>query len=109
MPDPFSSPRRDPRSHAIAIKALRYFAGHSLTEAHQQAELELASARCCACCSSLLAHLRERLGSIIFLDDDPEELARAFSADERDEYTPRLLAACVLLYGRPRQSLYAYG
>ncbi|MDB4971278.1 MAG: hypothetical protein JWN44_6967 [Myxococcales bacterium] len=83
-------------------KALRYFAAHTMDDALGQAAHELAAARRCACCSSALAHLRDRLGSTLFLDDDPALLAAAFPLHERDRFTPRLLAACILLYGRPR-------
>jgi hypothetical protein len=88
---------------AAANKALRHFATHTIEDALGQAERELASARRCSCCANALAHLRDRLGSTLFLDDDPEQLASAFPPDERDRFTPRLLAACILLYGRPRE------
>ena len=82
--------------------ARRWFGGHTLEDAVRQARIELASARACPCCATLLAHVHERIGSTLFLDDDPVQLAAAFDATERDVFTPRVLAACVLLYGRAR-------
>lgn len=39
-------------------------------------------------------------------DDDPEQLARAFPADEGEQFTPVFMAACIILYGRERVSLF---
>jgi hypothetical protein len=51
---------------------------------------------------ALLSHLFDRLGSTLFVDDDPEELVLAFEPDERDSLSTRTLAACVVLFGRER-------
>jgi hypothetical protein len=58
------------------------------------------------CCGNALAHVHHRLGSTFFLDDDPVQLSRAFPAAERDQFNPRLLAACVVLWGRARVSVF---
>ena len=52
-----------------------------------------------------MAHLFDRLGSTLFLDDDPEQLARAFDEDERDVFTPRVRAARIVLSGRERMAV----
>jgi hypothetical protein len=46
----------------------------------------------------------DRLGSTLFRDDDPYELARCF--DGADACTVRLLAACIVLFGRDRESVH---
>jgi hypothetical protein len=51
-------------------------------------------------------HLSKRLGSTLFLDDNPAELQRALPRAEHEHWTERLLAACILLWGRPRTTLY---
>ncbi len=44
----------------------------------------------------------ERLGSTLFLDDDPDKLAEAFAPAERLRFTPQVLAACIVIFGRER-------
>jgi hypothetical protein len=96
------STRREPAFDEEACPARRYFQGHTHEAALREAEGVLAEARPCRCCRSAVAHLFDRIGSTLFLDDDPVELAGRFDPDERDAFTPRVLAACILLRGRPR-------
>lgn len=84
------------------LKAVRLLDARGLADARHRAEHVLESARRCSCCSSLLAHLFDRLGSTLFLDDDPVALSRAFEEAERDSDSARVLAACIVLSGRER-------
>jgi hypothetical protein len=86
--------------------ALRYFESASFEEATAPARALYASAEHCPRCRSLIAHRFERLGSSLFRDEDPRSLARAFSAADRDGCTVRLLAACIVLFGREREPLH---
>lgn len=88
--------------HGAELKAVRMLGARSLPEARREAAHTLKHARRCECCKSLLDHLFDRLGSTLFLDDDPEELAQAFEEAERDRFSPRVLAACIVLGGRAR-------
>ncbi|QSQ11800.1 hypothetical protein [Myxococcus landrumensis] len=105
-----SLPLFHPRAHGEAapppceapLKAVRMLGVERLADARTRAEHALDGARRCSCCRGLLEHLYDRLGSTLFLDDDPEQLARAFEDDERDRFTPRVLAACIVLAGRAR-------
>ncbi|MBZ4414651.1 hypothetical protein K8640_41190 [Myxococcus sp. XM-1-1-1] len=96
--------RREPGSllGEAPLKAVRLLGAERLAEARGRAEHALKGARRCSCCRGLLEHLHDRLGSTLFLDDDPEQLARAFDAEERDGFTARVLAACIVLSGRER-------
>ncbi|WP_338872250.1 hypothetical protein [Myxococcus stipitatus] len=84
------------------LKAVRMLGVERLADARTRAEHALDGARRCTCCRGLLEHLYDRLGSTLFLDDDPEQLARAFDDSERDRFAPRVLAACIVLAGRER-------
>ncbi|MCP3166110.1 hypothetical protein [Myxococcus qinghaiensis] len=84
------------------LKAVRLLGVERLVEARARAEHALSGARRCSCCRGVLEHVYDRLGSTLFLDDDPEQLARAFDDDERDAFTARVLAACIVLSGRER-------
>jgi hypothetical protein len=86
--------------------ALAYFAGASFVEARPLARTIYQNASACPRCRRLLEHRFERLGSTLFRDEDPRALARAFDAADRDACTVRLLAACVVLFGRDREGLY---
>lgn len=99
---PSAAPARAPR--AVAVRA-----EEELSWAIRAARVELACAPRCRCCPDLLGHLRLRVGSTLFLDDDPAQLALAFPTDERAAYSPRLLAACVLVHGRRRVSVFGAG
>jgi hypothetical protein len=86
--------------------ALRHFAVATFEEAAPLARAIYDSAARCPRCRRVLAHLFDRLGSTIFRDDDPRSLARAFDAADRDACTVRLLAACIVMYGRDRVRLH---
>lgn len=58
----------------------------------------------CEHCRCVLAERFDRLGSTLFSDDDPRDLAACF--DGADACTVRLLAACIVLFGRPRESVH---
>jgi hypothetical protein len=88
--------------HEAELKAVRVLGCRCLSDARREAAQTLKHARRCECCRSLLDHLFDRLGSTLFLDDDPEELALAFDETERDRFSPRVLAACIVLAGRER-------
>ncbi|PTL84928.1 hypothetical protein [Vitiosangium sp. GDMCC 1.1324] len=83
-------------------RAVRLLGAGGLADARHRAEHVLESARRCTCCRELLAHMFDRLGSTLFLDDDPAALARAFEDAERDAFSVRVLAACIVLSGRER-------
>ena len=83
-------------------KAFSLLGGRDFTEAWQLAEQELGRARRCSCCASLLAHVYDRLGSDLFLDDDPEQLMLAFEETDRDRFSATVLAACIVTAGRMR-------
>ncbi|MBU8900943.1 hypothetical protein DRW03_19610 [Corallococcus sp. H22C18031201] len=85
-----------------ALKAVRLLGAQELSTARRRASHALEGARQCACCRSLLDHLYDRVGSTLFLDDDPEVLAQAFDDGERDRFSPKVLAACIVLAGRER-------
>lgn len=97
-----SEPPEPLTREAEAQEALRALGASTLREAQLRADRELQHARACPCCARLLAHLFERVGSTLYLDDDPRELARAFEAGERDGFAQRVLAACIVLFGRER-------
>lgn len=77
-----------------------------LTAARRAAIRELSCVSLCGCCDSLLHHVQQRLGSTLFLDEDPTRLLDSFPLVERAFITPRVLAACILLTGRERSDLY---
>ena len=91
-----------PAAMLSPVPALAYLDAMTLEEALPQARTIYANAERCSVCRSLLAHRFERLGSTLFRDEDPRMLARAFSAADRDGCTLRLLAACIVLFGRER-------
>lgn len=86
--------------------ALRYFDAATFDEALPAARTLYASVDHCTRCRRLLAHRFERLGSTLFRDDDPRLLARAFEPMDRDGCTVRLLAACIVLFGREREHVH---
>jgi hypothetical protein len=98
----FLRPSHASESCGRATKAVCLLGAQGLGEARLHAAAELVKAGRCPCCRSLLGHLHERLGSTLFLDDDPEVLAQAFAEEERDGFSARVLAACIVLVGRER-------
>ena len=83
-------------------KAFKLLGAQDFDSAWRLAERELARARRCTCCVSLLAHVYDRIGSDLFLDDDPEQLVLAFNESERDQFSVFVIAACVVVSGRIR-------
>jgi hypothetical protein len=88
------------------LKALATLGASSPSQARADAERELARARPCRCCLTPRIHLTKYVGSTLFLDDDPAELQRAIPRAEHSSWTQRLVAACIILYGRPRLTLF---
>jgi hypothetical protein len=84
------------------LKSVRLLDASTLTDARCQAKRRLAAARRCPRCSSLLDHVFDRLGTDVFLEDDPDALAQAFESCDCDASTPLVLAAYVVLKGRHR-------
>jgi hypothetical protein len=87
------------------LPALRYFDASTIEEAIPAARALHAASAECPRCRNLLAHRFDRIGSTLFHDDDPRELVRAFAWTDRDGCSVRLLAACIVLFGRERESL----
>lgn len=85
-----------------SLKAVRMLGARGLEDARRQGARALEKAWRCTCCRGLLAHVFERVGSTLFLDDDPEVLAQAFDDSERDRFSARVLAACIVMVGRER-------
>jgi hypothetical protein len=99
------APRPSARD-ALAQRALRFFDGAPFDEAKLHARRLVAAAERCARCTRVLHQLRDRLGSTLFFDDDPRQLIQAFDPEDRDGCTLRMLAACIVLYGRERVTLH---
>lgn len=76
----------------------------SFSVARRRADGVLAKARRCPRCRALLAHVFECVGSTLFLDDDPHALIGSFQPAERDQFSERVLAALIVLQGRPRSA-----
>ncbi|WP_147450537.1 hypothetical protein [Corallococcus carmarthensis] len=93
---------RDGGSGEGSLKAVRALGAQGLADARRRGARALEEAWRCTCCRSLLAHVFERVGSTLFLDDDPDALARSFDDSERDRYSARVLAACIVMVGRER-------
>jgi hypothetical protein len=74
--------------------------------ARAQAKRELARGPRCLCCLSPRVHLSKFVGSLLFLDDNPELLHRALPAADWARFTVRTIAACIVLYGRARVELH---
>jgi hypothetical protein len=84
------------------LKALHFLNSKTLGEARRRASQVLSDALRCPRCQKLLGHVFDRLGSTLFLDDDPRQLECAFDQGDRDEFSARVLAACIVLSGRAR-------
>ncbi len=95
-----------PAQRKSTAPALRYFESSTFDEARDAACTVYAGVQSCLRCRRVLALRFDRLGSTLFRDDDPRSLVRAFDAADRDGCTIRLLAACVVLFGRDRMSVH---
>jgi hypothetical protein len=84
------------------VKALNALHVASMSEARRRADRVLTKARRCPCCSSLLSHVFDRVGSTLFIDDDPRALKSAFTPTECDSFSEQVLAALIVLQGRQR-------
>src|SRR5689334_14650712 len=100
------SPSERPPDDPSLSPSARLLGAHSDAEAYRMGALMLNRSAVVPCCGSALAHVYHRLGTTFFLDDDPEQLARAFPPAERQQFNPRLLAACIVLCGRRRVSVF---
>jgi hypothetical protein len=85
-----------------ALKALDALSVASLPEARRRADQILTNAKRCPCCRTLLGHVFDCLGSTLFIDDDPHTLLSAFKPTECDQFSEKVLAALIVLNGRPR-------
>ncbi|GMT97569.1 hypothetical protein KH5H1_16880 [Corallococcus caeni] len=94
--------RREQAQEEGSLKAVRMLGAQGLEDARRQGARALEKAWRCTCCRGLLAHVFERVGSTLFLDDDPEVLAQSFDDSERDPFSARVLAACIVMVGRER-------
>lgn len=84
------------------MPALRVLAARDLDEGRRRARELLRAARPCRCCKTATAHVFDRIGSTLFYDDDPAKLREAFDPEERERFTPEILAAAILVHGRAR-------
>ena len=91
-----------PEEPPQCLKALNVLNADSLPDARKRAHRVLTKAQRCPCCSTLLGHVYDRLGSTLFIDDDPRALVSAFDATDRDPFSQQVLAALIVLRGRPR-------
>jgi hypothetical protein len=74
----------------------------SLTRARRRAGRVLENAKRCQRCRTLLAHVFDCVGSTLFLDDDPHALISSFKPTLCDQFSEQVLAALIVLQGRPR-------
>jgi hypothetical protein len=84
------------------LKALAALRVASLREARRRAARVLTKAQRCPRCRTLLDHVFDCLGSTLFIDDDPHALMSAFKPTECDQFSEKVLAALIVLNGRPR-------
>ena len=101
------SPAHYPARLAPASRApaLTWFDAATFSAALPKARATYAKAACCLRCRQLLAHRFDRLGSTLFRDDNTRALLEAFDTADRDQCSERLLAACIVLFGRDRVGL----
>jgi len=95
-----------PAAHPEVAPVLRYFEAATFDEAMPLARAVYAGARHCVCCRRVLARQYDCLGSTLFRDDDPYELASSFDVADGDVCTVRMLAACIVLFARDRESVH---
>ena|SRR5215813_4473235 len=99
-----------PRSSALGTRrdqptAPRFFCASTFWEAQGPARAFLSSVQFCPHCSRAYDRLHERLGSTLFFDDDPLALIWAFEAEDRNPCTAQVIAACIVLHGRERETV----
>jgi hypothetical protein len=102
-------PQAQLRHHHVPsnlLPALATLGTVSLTHARAEGKRILGRRAHCGCCVSAYVHLSRYVGSTLFFDDKPEQLHRALPPADRDAFSPRLIAACIVLHGRPRVELY---
>src|SRR5712672_2525887 len=80
----------EPDAPQEVAPALRWFDAATFDAARSPARAVYLGARQCARCCRVLAQRFDRLGSTLFRDDDPHELARCFHRGDSDACTVRL-------------------
>jgi hypothetical protein len=104
-PRPIAFPHAACQRAKALPKALIVLGADTFSEAVASARREIDRGPFCRCCVSAHVHLTRFVGSTLFLDDDPRQLQLAIPPEERLKWTPRVLAACIVLYGRARVEL----
>ena len=89
------------------VPAIGFLDADSVKTACHEAEVVLQTAPLCPTCRRVLRQLHDRLGSTLFYDDDPRALITAFDVADRTDCSVKLLAACIVEFGRPRESVSA--
>ena len=84
------------------LRCLRALGVTALPAGRRRAQAIVSKAKRCPRCRTLLSHLFDCVGSTLFLDDDPHALMGAFKATECDRFSEQVLAALIILRGRPR-------
>jgi len=103
--DPHHVPQPQPCDpHPDQPKAPRFFCASTFWEAQGPARAFLSSIQFCSRCSRVYDRLHERLGSTLFLDDDPIALIWAFEPEDRNPCAAQVVAACIVLHGRERET-----
>jgi hypothetical protein len=105
----YPSPARSLRPwsvHSTGADAFSVLGVNDAIDARAEAEHELSRATRCRCCVSHRVHLGKYVGSTVFLDDNPQLLHSSLPPADRARFTVRTVAACIVLYGRPRVELY---
>src|SRR5215813_2006176 len=85
-------------------KAPRFFCAATFWEAQGPARAFLSSVQYCQRCTRAYTRMHDALGTTLFRDDDPVALMRAFEAEDRNPCTAQVVAACIVLYGRDRET-----
>ena len=85
-----------------SLRCLRALGVTSLPAGRRRAHSIVSKAKRCPRCKTLLSHLFDCVGSTLFLDDDPHALMGAFKPTECDRFSEQVLAALIILQGRPR-------
>jgi len=87
------------------MPALGFLEAQSVAEASPEARMILSTAPLCPTCRRVLRQLYDRLGTTLYYDDNPATLLRSFDVVDRTDCALRLLAACIVEFGRPRISV----